>query len=257
MNKLKRKLSLCFCFFPLFLANGSQQVIINDIDWPPYFMIDSQYTGSGLAKEIINLCIKRIGQRIEYRQLPIKRTHHFMEAGKLDITVYSYKEKREEILYYAKEPLFNSEYGFMVKADSNIEINSLADLKPYTMGHLAGLTYTPKLKKIIDDKINKNEVVTGYTLKAMFAQLLADIPRFEIMADSKNTFYWEAKKLGVTDKIKVLDYNIKNKTYYITVSKRSKNIKAPKAFLAETDKCLRSIKANGEYQSILARYGIY
>ena len=42
----------------------------------------------------------------------------------------------------------------------------------------------------------------------MFAQLLADIPRFEIMKDSKHTFYWEAKKLGVEDQIKILDCNI-------------------------------------------------
>ena len=112
-------------------------------------------------------------------------------------------------------------------------------------------------KKIIDDKAEVEEVVIGYSLKAMFAQLLADIPRFEIMADSKHTFYWEAQKLGISDKVKVLDYNIKNKAYYLTVSKQTENIKEPEEFLAKTDVCLREIKQNGMYHKILARYGIH
>jgi polar amino acid transport system substrate-binding protein len=180
-----------------------------------------------------------------------------MDVGEIDITVYSYKEEREESLHYGKEVLFNSEYGFVVRADSDIKIDKLDDLSPYLMGHLAGLSYTPELKKIIDDKADIGEVVTGYSLKAMFAQLLADIPRFEIMPNSKHTFYWEAKKLGLEDKIKILDYNIKNKAYYITVSKNSNNIKNPNEFLDKIDACLREIKYNGTYENILARYGIH
>jgi polar amino acid transport system substrate-binding protein len=249
-------IKIFLCLFPFFLARANEKVIINDINWPPYFMINSEEEGSGLAKEIINLCLQRIGHQTKYHELPIKRTHHFMEVGEIDITVYSYKKEREKILHYGKEVLFNSEYGFMVRANSHIKIEELADLEPYVIGHLAGLSYTPELKKIINDKTAINEVVIGYSLTAMFAQLIADIPRFEIMADSKHTLSWEAKKLGVTDKIKILDYNIKNKSYYITVSKHSKNIKNPKELLGEIDTCLRDIKHKGEYKAIFARYGI-
>jgi polar amino acid transport system substrate-binding protein len=245
------------CYFSCFIVDANQKVIINDIHWPPYFMIDAEQEGSGLGKDIINACLPRIGYQVEYNELPIKRTHHFMEMGEIDITVYSYKEKRKEILFYGKEVLFNSEYGFMVRENSEIKIATLNDLSPYVMGHLAGLSYTPKLKKIIQDKDERGEVVTGYSLEAMFAQLLAEIPRFDIMADSKKTFYWQAKKLGVTDKIKVLDYSIKNKAYYITVSKRSKNIKKPQEFLTKIDNCLRDMKRSGEFKTILARYGTH
>jgi ABC-type amino acid transport substrate-binding protein len=250
-------IKIFLCYFPCFIANANQKIIINDIQWPPYFMINAKEEGSGLGKDIISLCVQRGGYQVEYRELPIKRTHHFMEEGEIDITVYSYKEKRKEILYYGKEALFNSEYGFMVRTDSDIKINKLADLEPYVIGHLAGLSYTPELKKIIDAKDEIGKGVTGYSLKAMFSQLLAKTPRFEIMADSKITLLWQAKKLGVTDKIKVLDYSIKNKDYYITVSKRSKNIKKPKDFLNKIDICLRDIKQSGDLKVILARYGIY
>ena len=249
-------IKILLLYLPCFIVNANQKVIINDIHWPPYFMITAEQEGYGLAKDILNLCLPRMGYKAEYNELPIKRTHHFMEMGEIDITIYSYKEKREEILYYGKEVLFNSEYGFMVRSNSEIKIDKLSDLTPYVMGHLAGLSYTPELEKIIKDKEKNGEVVTGYTIEAMFSQLLAKTPRFEIMADSKKTFYWQAKKLGVVDKIKVLDYNIKNKAYYITVSKRSKNIKKPKEFLTKLDVCLSDIKRNGEFKAILARYGI-
>ena len=250
-------IAIILCLSPCFLLSANQKVIINDVHWPPYFMINAQEEGTGLAKDVINLCLQRIGHEAKFHELPVKRTHHFMEVGEIDITVYSYKEEREKILHYGKEVLFNSEYGFMVRANSGIKIDKLDDLSPYVIGHLAGLSYTPELKKIIDDKAEIGEVVIGYSLKAMFAQILADIPRFEIMADSKHTFYWEAKKLGVSDKIQILDYNIKNKAYYITVSKHSNNIKNPEKFLDKIDTCLRDIKQNGTYGKILARYGIH
>lgn len=220
-------------------------------------MVTPQKEGVGLAKDIINLCLLRMGYQAEYKELPVKRTHHYMEIGDIDITIYSYKDERKEILYYSTEELFNAEYAFMVREGSDIKINRLADLTPYVIGNLAGLSYTPELKKIIDDKAEIKEVVTGYSLQSMFAQLLANTPRFDIMADSKNTLYWEAKKLGVMKKIKILDYKIKSKPYYITVSKRSKNIQNPEKFLARIDLCLRDIKKNSEYKTILASYGIH
>jgi polar amino acid transport system substrate-binding protein len=219
-------------------------------------MIKAQKEGTGLAKETINLCLQQIGYQAEYHELPIKRTHYFMERGDIDITVYSYKAARTEYLYYAKEALFNSEYGFMVRANSDIQVDDLTDLQPLIIGYLAGLTYTPELKIIIDDKVKLEQVVTGYSLKAMFGQLLAETPRFDIMADSKSTLFWEAKKLGVSDKVKVLDYNIKEKAYYITVSKRSRNIKNPQEFLAKMDVCISNIKHSIEYRKKLMRYGL-
>ena len=234
-----------------------QTLKINDVPWPPYFFIDNdtkKYT-LGIGKEVLNYCLAKSGHKTNYIRLPVKRTHHYMKEGILDITVYSYKKSREEILHYASEPIFISEYGFLVRADSNIDIKKLNDLLPYQIGHLDGLTYTPEYMDIVNQKLLKKEVTIGHNLKAMFAQLLAPQPRFEIMADSKATFHWFAKNEGISDKIKVLDYSLKNKKYFITVSKKSKNISNPKRLLAEMDTCLKQMKLDGSYQSILNTYG--
>jgi polar amino acid transport system substrate-binding protein len=234
-----------------------QTLNINDVNWPPYFFIDNdtkEYT-LGIGKEVLNYCLTKSGYNTNYIRLPVKRTHHYMKEGILDITVYSYKKSREEILHYASEPIFNSEYGFLVRADSKIKINNLDDILPYQIGHLDGLTYTPEYMEIVNQKLLLDEVTVAHNLKAMFAQLLAPKPRFDIMADSKATFHWFAKNEGVSNKIKVLDYSLKNKDYFITVSKKSKNISDPKALLKAMDSCLIDMKQDGNYQKILTKYG--
>ena len=106
----------------------------------------------------------------------------------------------------------------------------------------------------MNEKIAKKEVTISHSLEAMFHQLLAPNPRFNIMADSKATFHWFAQKTGVTEQVKVLDFTMKNKDYFITISKRSKNIANGKAFLIETDNCLKNLKKDGGYQAVLNRY---
>jgi len=237
--------------FPL---SAKQTIIINDIYWPPYFFTGDKQQ-QGIGKELINICLSQAGYNTEYHRLPVKRTHLYMENGDIDITIYSYRKSREKFVWYGKESLFNTNYGFMVRANSDINITKLADLTPYKMGHLAGLSYSPELMEIIESKAKSKQLTTGYNLVAMFSQLLAPTPRFDIMADAKTTLYWQAQKLGLSDKIKVLDYTINKKNYFITVSKKSKNITDPQAFLKETDQCIKSLKNDGRYQAILSTYG--
>lgn len=247
---------LCLAYSNTACAN-ERLVNINDIDWPPYFFIDNktkQFT-LGIAKEILNHCLTKSGYAINYIRLPIQHTYDYMEQGMLDITIYSPKKSRNKSLFYAKEPIFSSEYGFMVRADSDIKITQLEDVIPYQIGHLAGLTYTPEYMKIIQDKLELGQVTVAHNLEVMFAQLLAANPRFEIMADSKATFHWYAKKIGVSEQIKVLDYTIKNKNYFITISKRSEQIENPQALLNKTDACIKQLKQSGEYRAILKKYG--
>jgi polar amino acid transport system substrate-binding protein len=254
-------ISKCWVIIILFLcvsckASATEHtIIINDVPWPPYFFIDPKGDEFGIGKEVLNYCLTQSGYKVRYARLPIKRTLHYMEHGLIDLTVYSYRQSREEILYYSTEPIFSSEYGFLVRADSSIAIKKIEDVKPYQIGHLAGLTYTVDYMNIVNEKIKLNQVSIGHSLESMFLQLLAPTPRFEIMADSKSTFNWFAHKKGVSDKVKVLDYTLKNKDYFITISKRSKNIENPLKLLNETDACIQKLKQDGSYKAILTKYG--
>ena len=151
-------------------------------------------------------------------------------------------------------PVFITEYGFAVRADSNIDVQKVEDLENLTIGHVAGLSHTPEILTIIEQKRGNGQLSEGNSIDAMFAQLLSSTPRFDIMSNSKQTFYWRAKSLGISDKIKVLNFTVDYKDYIVTVSKNTQNIADISGFLDDVDKCIVNIRENGKYNLLLKKY---
>lgn len=236
------------------VVHAAERIKINETFWPPYFF-PSANEDAGIGKEVLTQCINNAGYKTSYLNLPIKRTHVYVESGQVDMVVYSYKPERESFVYFGKEPIFDTEYGFVSKANSNIVINDLDDLSGLTIGYLAGLSLTPELLTIIDEKRLYDKVHEGFNIEDMFIQMTSPNPQFDVMPDAKATFYWIAKKMGISDKIQVLDYTIKHKPYYVTVSKKSKAIKDPQLFIQQIDDCIKTMKKDGSYQVILEKYG--
>lgn len=240
-------------------AEQPRPLLVNDNEWPPYFFSPSQTYNDieyiGIAKELLNACILPSEYQINYRKLPIKRTHVYMQSGQLDLAVYSYKAEREQYVVYGKEPIFTSEYGFAVKSGSNISISSLDDLSPLIIGNLAGLAYTKELRDIIEHKRVFNQVVDSYSIAALFGQLLATPARIQIIPESKETLFWQTQVMNLQDEIDILDYQIKAKQYFVTLSKNSKHVKDDTTFLSDIDNCLKAAKNSGLYQSIVSKYG--
>lgn len=231
-------------------------LILNDIDWPPYLFPESNSQFPGLSKDVLNECLPKKDFKLQYNKLPIKRTHRYMQSGELDISLYSYKKEREAFVVYSKVPIFTTEYGFAMRADSNIKIEKLDDLQPLVIGHLAGLTHTPEVLEIIEKKRLKGEVSEGHSIDAMFMQLLSTTPRFDVMPNSKQTFLWRAKSLGLSDKIKISDFTLAIKEYFVTVSKSTKNISDISGFLGNLDRCITDMQQDGRYTQILKKYGL-
>lgn len=248
--------------FPLYALSADQirpsyipdKLFLNDVNFPPYLFPDGSGNPPGIAKELITSCLDGYEVELIYQTLPIKRTEVFMRSGAIDLTVYSYKPSREEFVVYAKEPLFNSEYGFVVAANSGISISSLSDLEPYVIGHLSGLSHTPELLSLINKKRDRHEVVESYNIDSTFQQLLSSPPRIDIAPNSKSTFLWRARSLGVQDRVRVLDFVVTEKEYFITVSKHSLNVPDPEVFAGYMDSCVRALKQSGKYQEIVHRY---
>jgi len=229
---------------------------LNDIDWPPYLFPESNNQLPGLGKDVLNECLPKKHFRLRFNKLPVKRTHRFMQSGELDISLYSYKKEREAFVVYGKVPIFTTEYGFAMRADSDINIEKLEDLQPLMVGHLAGLTHTPELLAIIEQKRLVGEISEGHSIDAMFAQLLSSTPRFDIMPNTKQTFYWRAKSLGVSDKIKVSDFTVAQKDYFVSVSKSTTNISDISSFLNNFDNCITQMHVDGRYAALLRKYGL-
>jgi polar amino acid transport system substrate-binding protein len=246
-----------FTFFNLNTFASSKTILfINDINWPPFFFQKDEGNNIGLGKEIINHCLSQNNFKLQYKNFPIKRTHLNMQSGELDVSVYSYKKERESFVIYGSEPIFFSNYGFASNSLDEIEINKLDDIKPYQLGHLAGLAHTKELMKIIDDKIALKQVTIGYNIDSMLKQLIADPRRFQVIANSMETLSWRAKQLNIESSIKLHDFILKRKPYYVTVSKTSRHIQNPQQFLTQIDTCIKNLRASGKYKKFSQKYGL-
>lgn len=229
---------------------------LNDIDWPPYFFPEQQALLPGIGKTVLTHCVRQLGYTFRYNNLPIKRTHFYMQTGELDITVYSYQPEREDAVVFGKEPLFISSYGFAVAAASGINISNLDALSALTFGHLAGLAHTPQLNQQLQIMRRTHQVVESYDLNTTLQQLISTPARIDITANSRETLAWRIKTLGLSEKIRVLDYELAHKAYFIAVSKNSSVIREPQQFVAQFDACLLQLKQSGQYRRIAAEYGL-
>jgi polar amino acid transport system substrate-binding protein len=229
---------------------------VNSVDWPPFFLDQKQTGQPGLARELLTLCINKPLYDVHFMQLPIKRTHHYMQTGQLDLAVYSFKPEREDFVWFGKEPMFHSEIGVAVKRDFIQPLKNEVDLEPWRIGYLAGLGLTPTLAVLLAGKKHQKQAFEDYSMESLFDQLLATPSRMDLVINSREALLWMSQLPNYQGKIKVLDFSIERKAYYLAVSKKSSKIKDPTEFLKQFDQCLQRMRAEGQYLRLLQSYQI-
>lgn len=233
----------------------SDSIVLNDNPWPPFFFEGKTDGPPGIGKELLQRCLPAVGRRGVFVPHPIKRMRRNMETGELDINVYSYEPDRESFLLFGKEPIFVSEYQPVVRADSPIRITKIADFEGLRLGYLSGLVYSPEFKDYVEKRQAAGTLDITYSDESNIMKLIGG--RLDVFVSSTPTVVWLAKVLGVSDKIKVLDFVVKRADYFVTFSKASKRLSNEEklGFLAAMDGCLRTLKKNGIHKEILVRYG--
>lgn len=245
-----------FIIFNCFSPNaGAQQVTTLNIvenDWPPYFFAGKKDLPQGIAKELLKLCIPGT-YNYSFKFFPVKRMYAYLENGQLDMALFSYKKQRTSFLVYGKEPLFSSSYRPVVLQGKNIRINSIKDFDSLRLGHLAGLKYSKDFFEYIEKRKQAKNLIIATTGNSCIRMLLEGI--IDVFVDTRETILWRAKQIDILDKIKILDYDIQTRDYFVTISKASNLVKDKRDFLNKIDLCIKSSKENGQYKMITEKYG--
>jgi polar amino acid transport system substrate-binding protein len=229
-----------------------QPVVINDPEWPPYFFAGRPEHPPGLMKEILSQCLTRMQVPFEFKHQPIERMQVGMEQGTLDINIFSYKKEREKVVQFGKEVMLTSRYVPIVRADSNYSIKSIKDFDPYRLGHTIGLRYSKEFYDyIIKRKANQ---ALDESSKEEFNIRKLDANRIDIFVSTDSTVLWVAKRIGLSEKIKLMDLEIQKADYFITVSKKSPRIPDRNAFMNQVEDCIRGLRKSGEICSIYQKY---
>ncbi|MFC1850860.1 substrate-binding periplasmic protein [candidate division CSSED10-310 bacterium] len=246
-------LVLVFLISPPAAVSAEDVVLmLSNNNWPPFFFGRESDTEKGIAREILEHCLTKMGYAFEFKFYTLRRMHHYMEQGKLDIAIYSYKKSREAYLIYGQEPLFSAVYRPIVRADSDIKISSISDFDNYKLGHLAGLQYSDEFFEYTMKRAKEGTLVIMPSEEVVLDLLLKQ--HIDVFVSTDTSILYRAKQRGILDKIKILDFEIRTSIYRVTFSKKSKSIKNKKDFLKQLDQCIRTLKAEGHYKKILDKY---
>ena len=239
-------------------SHGTSQpaIIINDSNWPPYFFAGASDEPPGFAKDLLQRCLPVTGWKADFQAQPISRMRKLIEHGDLDINIYSYEKSRESFLIYGKEILFTSEYRPIMRTGTNISIKKIDDFDNLRLGHFNGLSYSAEFKAYVDKRQAEGRLDITDSERANLLKLTSN--RIDVSVNNVLSTYWYAKKLGILDKIKVLDFTIKRGDYFVTFAKASKRLSKVQAqrFLSAIDGCVRILKKNKDYDVLRERYGV-
>jgi ABC-type amino acid transport substrate-binding protein len=227
---------------------------VNDSDWPPYFFAGAKDKPEGFGKELLKHCFEQTGTRAIFRHTAIKRTMRELDEGTLDVNVFSADPRRESMVMLGTATLFNSDYRPFVRAASDIKISRLADFDSLRLGNLAGLAHTPEFTRYLEARDKKGDLTTVNTPESTIRMLITG--KIDTFVNTTPTVLWEARELGLEDKIRPLDYVVKSGAYHVAISRKSKRVRDPAAFLKSLDDCIRNSRTTSFYKALKSKYQI-
>jgi polar amino acid transport system substrate-binding protein len=233
------------------LAQGAR-VRVSDNDWPPYFFGSIPNSLPGAAKEVLTACLPRTGLPFTFQHFPLVRMTANMQSGALDVAVYSHKVERETSLHYGDEPLFAEAYRPIVRTDSEIVIRQISDFDRFRLGHQAGLVYSDEFSRYIQARQRSGTLDITTENESNIRKLTAGL--IDVFVNIESTVRWDARRIDLAERVKVLDFDVQRADYFVTVSRASPRIGDKAAFVASVDACIRDLKTDGRYDAIFSRY---
>lgn len=231
---------------------ASSTIIINDVEWAPFFM---QTKDKGFAKELIEAYLAYKKLPYAYQLLPPTRTEEYMKTGKIDFCVYSYRSDREIFLSYSKEPLFDTSYRIFLRKDSSLNPQCLESLQTMKTGRIQGIAYTDEITTFFVQQEKAGFVETVKDLKTLLMML--DSGRIDAIIEVEASAGWQSKLMGISDRIKACGPALARKPYFLTISKLSPYFgKTAAAFLDEFDIWLKQYKKSPDYEQLQKKYGL-
>jgi polar amino acid transport system substrate-binding protein len=110
--------------------------------WPPFN--DQGLPGKGLASDLVEQALKRVGYSTSYVEVPWERAVLGLKRGDYDVLINAwYSAERTEYGYFSQPYLVNR-IRLMQRKGGSIRFENLADLYPYSIAVIRGYTYSKK-----------------------------------------------------------------------------------------------------------------
>ncbi|MCK5100075.1 MAG: transporter substrate-binding domain-containing protein, partial [Desulfobacteraceae bacterium] len=142
MKKSKIIVLIFILSISFFVANAkSETVTLGYVDFPPY-EYEKDGKPAGIQVTIVKTLFKRAGISLKLRSLPFKRAYAETEHNGAVQGLFNFYKTKQRLPYFDySEPVIENPLVFFVRKDSNIQFNTLEDLKGLIVGVMRGYTY--------------------------------------------------------------------------------------------------------------------
>ncbi|MBF0257459.1 MAG: transporter substrate-binding domain-containing protein [Desulfamplus sp.] len=253
MTIFKKKIIACslFAFLVTYtiynqIDSQTNKLKVVYTDWFPY-TYEKNGEALGFEIDILKAVLKKMNMDAEFVKYPWKRCLSNLEYGQADVLVSLLKTpEREKYTYFPDTHISISKTVFFTKRDTEINFNgSYQDLKPYSIGVIAGFSYGEVFDKA--DYLTKD---LAHNPQMLIRKLMSG--RHELAAENQAVVSGYASQMGVKDKIKFLVPPIHTQKLYVGFSKA----REVKKLCDDFSKTLLEFKSTDEYGKIFEKYGI-
>ena len=241
------KLLVVCCVFMIgqdAFAQKSMTVVFTP--WFPY-----TYTENGEAKgyeiEILKAVFPRMHVDAEYVELPWKRCLMRLENGEADaLSSMLRTPEREAYALLPDTQISCSRVVLFTRKDARIDFDgSYESLKDKKLGFVLGFDYGEEF-----DQARFLQKDLGISIQYIIKKVVEG--HNDVGIENELVIKASAKKLGVSDQIKILSPAVFTKSLFIGFSKKT----TPPDFVAAFSAELKEFQNSPEYREITDRYGI-
>ncbi len=214
--------------------------------WAPF--ADVSLPNGGLSIDLVRTALGRAGYTAEYGQVPWARAVLGVSEGRYDILINAwYSEDRTLIGQYSDEYLINR-LRFLRRKDSNIEYQSLQQLRPYSIAVVRSYAYSPAFDS--DLELKKVPVASFSTALRMLA---AGRVELTIEDEYAARFALSHEPDKVRDSVEFIPKPVSQNSLHILVSLKNPD---HQKIVADFDRAISAMRADGSYDKLLKRHGL-
>jgi len=240
---------LILSYGPVTLSLADEITIVAD-EWPPYNgKPESDLPGYGI--EIAKRIFEAYGHKVVYKTMPWARAIVSTREGKHMAIIGAYKSDAPDFVFPEEEFGFSQDATF-VTAMNSWRYTGPDSLKTVKLGLIKDYSYSEEIDCFI--KANPNNVDYSFgedPLKSSVQKLMQG--RVDVVLGNDNVMKLKLRQIGLTGQVVNAGYTHEGKNVYLAFSPRMAH---SQEYAARYSQGVRKLKASGELDAILAKYGL-
>ena len=244
LRNMKRYIVLFLLFiFSCTVSQAKDRLLVVTDEWAPFVFQENKVL-KGFDYEVMMGVFSMMGYEVDFQILPWKRCVYLINQQQADaILDIGLNEQREKTMYFPEEKLSESSSVLFHLQGKQYKYENIHDLQGLKIGTIHGYEYSKEFSEA--NYFTKEPVETE---EQNFRKLL--LGRIDLFLVNKNVGLYNAKKIGILDKVNFISQPVSGGDIFIAFSHKEGHEKLTQEF----SKHLKKYKMSDEFKSIMKKY---